>query len=99
MNAVGAESALQDRSTKGQVEASAAGELVLALAQRVDAVEVQARRAAPHDDVAMLETHPTRPVRARRTTPEKRCRQPEGDRNGGTFFRGKVTLLGWAKPK
>jgi hypothetical protein len=47
MNDVGAESALQDRPTKHQVEARAAGERVMAFAQRVDAMEVQPREAAP----------------------------------------------------
>ena len=40
-----------NRSTKGKVEACVAGELVLTLAKRVDAVEMQARRATPHDGI------------------------------------------------
>ena len=64
MNNVGAESALQNRPTKGQIEARAAGKRVMALAKRVDAVEMQPRGAAPHDHVAMLERDPARPVRA-----------------------------------
>jgi hypothetical protein len=46
------------RAAKGQVEAHVAGQRVLAFAQRVDAVEVQARRTAPHDDVTVFKTHP-----------------------------------------
>ena len=81
MSDVGVESALLKRLTKGQVEARAAGKRVMAFAHCVDAVEVQPGRAAPHDDVAMIETNPSWPGRARRAAPEKRRRHPQGGRH------------------
>jgi len=75
------ESAFPERPTKGQVEARFAGERVMGFAQCVDAMEVQASGAAPHDNVAMIEAHPPRPDRARLAAPEK-CRwHAQGNRN------------------
>jgi hypothetical protein len=50
-----ASSTPQERAPKRQVEAHAAGQRVIALAQRVDAMEVQAGRAAPDNDVSMFD--------------------------------------------
>lgn len=50
-------SAPQERAAKGQVESQVASQRVMAFAQRVDAVEVQAGRTAPHDGVPVFEAH------------------------------------------
>ena len=62
---------------EGEVDATRAGEGMLSSGERRDAVEREARGAAPHGDVAILEQKARWPVAARGTTKEECRRQTQ----------------------
>ena len=69
------------RLAKGQIDPAGSGQRVLAPGERGDAVIDETRRAAPHDDVAILQPQPRGPVLAAEPAPQKHRRQPERHRD------------------
>src|SRR5437762_1225819 len=62
------------RLAEGQVDAAAAGQRVIAVGERLDAMIGEPRRPAPHHHVAALEPIPGRPVVAPRAAEQEGCR-------------------------
>lgn len=75
---------------EGEVDAARAGGGVLAVLERRDAMKAQPRRAAPDEDVAVLERDAPGLVAAGVAAPQEGGRQAEGDGHDGL---GEVPLV------
>src|SRR5262249_48627734 len=75
---------------EGQVDTAISGKRMIALGQRVDAVERHARGPAPDDDIAALEHYPARALAALQPAEQELGPQPERD---GDDRLGEIALI------
>src|SRR5437016_13672739 len=66
-----------ERLAQSQVDAAAAGERVVSIGERRDAVVGEPRGAAPHCDVAAIQAHAAQPIAAARAAEQEHRRQPQ----------------------